>query len=147
MWKACCSFSSDFCPFLKETSKITNYLKIQVFNAWHIVLRGEHRAGTDPVPTKPDPDCGRNPKPTPDPDCVRLVGIGWSESGRISLLLIGIIPSRPVPTPDFAGIANRLPNRLIVGIGIGPAGWSESGRKTGGGRFCSPLHSLINFPY
>jgi hypothetical protein len=51
-----------------------------------IGVRGEHRAGTDPVPTKPDPDCGRNSKPTPDPDCVRLVGIGI---GRYRLVGIG----------------------------------------------------------
>ena len=89
-----------------------------------------------PVPTKPDPDCGRNPKPTPDPDCVRLVGIGIGRYrlvgiGRISLLLIGIIPSRPVPsrpdsrvrrnskpTPD--PFASRDRNRAGGLVGIGP---------------------------
>lgn len=109
-----------------------------------IRTRGEHRAGPDPTPTSPTTDIAGKPNRFPTRNQSDRYRDGRDRSNLSVLFVVFRFSSRPDPIPtspitDIAGKPNRLPTRLLVGIGNGPSGWSESGRISGGGRFCSAL--------
>ncbi|PWA64408.1 Leucine-rich repeat-containing protein [Artemisia annua] len=101
---------------------------------------GEHRAGPDPIPTKPESRDRRKTKPTPDPKPVGSVSGRSGSGGFVGFLCYFpvFIPSRPdtdkpearvcrktKPTPDPN--RNRDRNRDVGMVGIGAVVGSRSG--------------------
>lgn len=105
-----------------------------------ILIRGVHRAGTRPVPTKPDPERGRNPKPSPEPKVFGIVGFGIGRNRFVGIdrnrlvfsrFLARPDPSPPDPSPDPSSSRSESVCRY-------------QNRASGGGRFCSALILIVN---